>query len=575
MTYIFKFISLIYPKFKINFFLFFLFTVIAILFETFSIAALIPVLDFFSSEENSIFEGKTDFILNFLSSFKILNYKYTIILIIFFIFLIKNLFFIFNQFWQSLFTLKIERFIASQLFKIYLNKDMMFYINTHSGTLIRNMSVEIKNVTKSISSLFIMLIEILMTFTLIIILLYVSPTETFFTSIIVGASGLFIIYFTNKKIKVLSENRALIDKRYNKNLIDTFNSINDIKLMNKLNFFSVIHDKLKNKYFYNIKNFALINAFPRPLMEIIILTLIFSFIIFSLNRDININDAIATLGLFGIVGLRLLPAFSRIIVSFQSLKFRSASFQILYEELNKKIEYNAIEPYQNRNIKSDLFSEKINLKNISFKHGDNKIFENFNLEIKKNRLLFVYGESGAGKSTLLNLIMGLIKPTQGEILLDNKHSIYDNIGNWRNIVSYVPQHLYLLDETIEKNIAFGEKVKDIDYEKLKEVIKLSKLEDYLNENDLNKHSLGEKGMKMSGGQIQRMGVARALYRKPKILLLDESTNGLDYETEKSFLNDLNDLKKEITIIFVSHREHIKDYADDFVEIKKLNFLRNY
>ena len=114
---------------------------------------------------------------------------------------------------------------------------MMFHINTHSGTLIRNMNVEIKNVTKSISSLFIMLIEILMIITLFIILLYISPTETFFTSFIIGSSGLFIIYFTNKKIKVLSDNRALIDKRYNKNLIDTFNSINDIKLMNKLNFF--------------------------------------------------------------------------------------------------------------------------------------------------------------------------------------------------------------------------------------------------------------------------------------------------------------------------------------------------
>ena len=187
-------------------------------------------------------------------------------------------------------------------------------------------------------------------------------------------------------------------------------------------------------------------------------------------------------------------------------------------------------------------------------------------------MLLIYGESGSGKSTLLNLLMGLIEPTSGDILLDDQDSIFNNKTNWRNIVSYVPQQIYLLDDTIEKNIAFGEKTKNIDHERLKQVIKLSKLDNFLRENDLNKYNLGEKGMKISGGQIQRIGVARALYRNPKVLLLDESTNGLDYETEKNFLNDLKELKKEITIIFVSHREHIKDHADEFVEIKKLNSL---
>ena len=570
MNYIYKFVRIIYPKFKLSFLLFFFFTLIAILFETFSLAALIPVLEFFSSDGKNLFDGKTDFIIKFISNIKIFNYEYIIILIIFITFIVKNLFLIFYQFWQSVFTLRIERYLASELYKVYLQKDMMFHLKTHSGTLIRNMSVEIKNVTKSISSLLVMIIEIFMTLTLIIILLYVSPTETFFTSIIIGSSGLLIIYFTNKKVKVLSEKRAEIDQRYNKNLIDSLNSINDIKLMNKLNFFSIIHDKLKNKYFYNIRQFSLINAFPRPLIEIVIISVITFFIFISLNRDPNINEAVTIIGLFGIVGLRLLPAFSRIVVSFQNLKFRYISFQILYEEFNKKI--NDVKILENEKYEKDLFLKKISFKNISFKYEQKKIFENFNFEIKKNKLLLIYGESGSGKSTLLNLLMGLIEPTSGDILLDDQDSIFNNKTNWRNIVSYVPQQIYLLDDTIEKNIAFGEKTKNIDHERLKQVIKLSKLDNFLRENDLNKYNLGEKGMKISGGQIQRIGVARALYRNPKVLLLDESTNGLDYETEKNFLNDLKELKKEITIIFVSHREHIKDHADEFVEIKKLNSL---
>lgn len=574
MKYISKLINLIFLKFKLNFFLFIVFTLIAIFFETFSLAALLPVLDFFSSENTNLFDGRTDFILNFFSNMKILNTEYLIIFVILFAFIIKNLFLIYYQYWQSIFTLKIERFLASELYKTYLKRDMIFHIKTHSGTLIRNMSVEIKNVTKSISALLVMIIEILMTFTLILILLYVSPTETILTSLIVGSAGIAIIYFTNNKIKQLSKSRAEIDQRYNKNLIDTFNSINDIKLMNKLSFFSIIHDKLKNKYFLNIKKFALINAIPRPLIEIIIISIIVSFIFLSLSNSSEVGEAITIVGLFGIVGLRLLPAFSRIVVSFQSLKFRYVSFQILYDEFKGQINGNKLETLSKTRFKSNLFTNNINFKNITFNYQDKKIFDNFNFQIKKNRMLFIYGESGSGKSTLLNLLMGLIKPNEGQILLDGRTNIHDDIINWRNIVSYVPQQIYLLDESIQSNIAFGEKIKDIDYQKLREVINLSKLNNFFNENDIGDYKLGEKGTKISGGQIQRIGVARALYRRPEVLLLDESTNGLDYETEKYFLEDLNKLKKNITIVFVSHREHIKDYADDYIEIKKLNLLRH-
>mgnify|MGYP001163842878 CR=1 FL=1 len=574
MKYISKLINLIFLKFKLNFFLFIVFTLIAIFFETFSLAALLPVLDFFSSENTNLFDGRTDFILNFFSNMKILNTEYLIIFVILFAFIIKNLFLIYYQYWQSIFTLKIERFLASELYKTYLKRDMIFHIKTHSGTLIRNMSVEIKNVTKSISALLVMIVEILMTFTLILILLYVSPTETILTSLIVGSAGIAIIYFTNNKIKQLSKSRAEIDQRYNKNLIDTFNSINDIKLMNKLSFFSIIHDKLKNKYFLNIKKFALINAIPRPLIEIIIISIIVSFIFLSLSNSSDVGEAITIVGLFGIVGLRLLPAFSRIVVSFQSLKFRYVSFQILYDEFKGQINGNKLETLSKTRFKSNLFTNNINFKNITFNYQDKKIFDNFNFQIKKNRMLFIYGESGSGKSTLLNLLMGLIKPNEGQILLDGRTNIHDDIINWRNIVSYVPQQIYLLDESIQSNIAFGEKIKDIDYQKLREVINLSKLNNFFNENDIGDYKLGEKGTKISGGQIQRIGVARALYRRPEVLLLDESTNGLDYETEKYFLEDLNKLKKNITIVFVSHREHIKDYADDYIEIKKLNLLRH-
>ena len=263
----------------------------------------------------------------------------------------------------------------------------------------------------------------------------------------------------------------------------------------------------------------------------------------------------------------LIPSISRIIVSFQSLKFRFISFKILLDELSSISDLEIINPSRSKVQNDSLFNKSLNLNNITFNYGEKKIFDSFSFILKKNKFTFICGESGVGKSTLLNLIMGLIKPSNGEILIDGEKNLYENLDEWRNLVGYVPQNIYLLDESLEKNIAFGQKKENINRDLLKKVIKLSNLDVFASENDLSDFKLGEKGKKASGGQVQRIGVARALYKNPSILILDESTNGLDYETEKNFMMDIQKLREKVTVVFVSHRKHIKEYADEFLEIK--------
>lgn len=565
MNYILKFIKFLFPIYYKQFFLFFILTMLALVLETMSIAIIIPLIGLLSGEVDQITSAKIKFILYYFDQFHSLSYINLVLLTVFIIFIFKNIYSIIYQVWQSLFVLRIEQYLSSKLFNNYLSRNMTFFVANHSGKLIRNMTVEVKNVTKSISSLFTLIIEVLMILIIVFLLLFVSIKVTIISFIVLSSYGLVIILYNHKKIKLLSESRAVIDAKYNKNLIDTLNSVNDVKLLDKRSFFLKIHDQIKNLYAQNAKSFSIINSLPKPLLELFVISIVIFFIFYSLNINRSPAYALQILTLFSVAALRLLPAISRTVTSFQSLKFRYISFKILLDELTKNSEVFSEKLLINN--KKDLnFQENITFENVSFSYGKKEILKTQNIRIKKGEFFLLYGASGVGKTTILNLLMGLIIPSKGKILIDGIN-IQENIPGLRKIISYVPQNIYLLDKSIKENVAFGEKDQDVNIDRLKQSIKFAKIEDLVINNNINEYYLGEKGSKISGGQIQRIGVARALYRSPKIIILDESTNGLDYKTEKLFLEDLIKIKKDMTIIFVSHREHIKNYADNVLELK--------
>ena len=551
MNYILKFIIFLFPIYYRQFFLFFILTMLALVLETMSIAIIIPLIGLLSGEVDQITSTKIKFILHYFDQFHSLSYINLVLLTVFIIFIFKNIYSIIYQVWQSLFVLRIEQYLSSKLFNNYLSRNMTFFVANHSGKLIRNMTVEVKNVTKSVSSLFTLIIEVLMILIIVFLLLFVSIKVTIISFVALSSYGLVIILYNHKKIKLLSESRAVIDAKYNKNLIDTLNSVNDVKLLDKRSFFLKIHDQIKNLYTQNAKSFSIINSLPKPLLELFVISIVIFFIFYSLNINRSPAYALQILTLFSVAALRLLPAISRTVTSFQSLKFRYISFKILLDELTKNSEVFSEKLLINN--KKDLnFQENITFENVSFSYGKKEILKTQNIRIKKGEFFLLYGASGVGKTTILNLLMGLITPSKGKILIDGIN-IQENIPGLRKIISYVPQNIYLLDKSIKENVAFGEKDQDVNIYRLEQSIKFAKIEDLVINNNINEYYLGEKGSKISGGQIQRIGVARALYRSPKIIILDESTNGLDYKTEKLFLEDLIKIKEDMTIIFVSHR----------------------
>jgi ABC-type multidrug transport system fused ATPase/permease subunit len=349
--------------------------------------------------------------------------------------------------------------------------------------------------------------------------------------------------------------RSTAEQKKIDDLQKSFFSIQSIKLDGIENFFI---NKFKNNNSISAKLLSLLNFFNdlnKPIWEI------FIFAGFSITMYIGYNffglfraDLILILATFVIAFFRFLPSLNRMLNSLNSFRFYSTSINYIYNEVHSSDDF--VPSAQNETIKKLKFFKEIQLKNISFKYDDNSpfILNNLDLNIVPNTITFIKGESGAGKSTLLNIICGLIKPTTGEVLVDDKN-INLFLKSYQGMIGYVPQKTLLSDDSILENIIFGKNIEDLDKNLINEVIRQSKLTKLIERlpNGLNT-IIGERGSSLSGGEQQRIGIARALYKKPEILILDEATSALDEETESLLLKEILELQEFITIIIVSHKK---------------------
>jgi ABC-type multidrug transport system fused ATPase/permease subunit len=264
---------------------------------------------------------------------------------------------------------------------------------------------------------------------------------------------------------------------------------------------------------------------------------------------------------------RLLPSINRILSSLQNIKYYKSSLEIISNEL--------VGASKNLNEKEILvgeidFKKSLELKHISFSYKDNNpILENIDLKINKGELIGIIGQSGAGKTTLINIIVGLLTQNSGKIFLDGNELSHDKINLWKCKIGYVPQDVYLIDDTIEKNIAFGIDADKINSQNIEKSISQSQLKSFINQlpNGINT-IVGERGVQISGGQRQRIGIARALYNDAEFLVLDEATSSLDVETETEFINAVLSLKRNKTILIITHRLSTIENCDKIFKIDK-------
>lgn len=493
-------------------------------------------------------------------------------IILFVVFLFKNVFLYSLIIFENHIMKNIRINLSKKLMSKYLSQPYLFFIDKNTSSFLRNLQSEIGNSTNYISAVLILFREVTVVIFLLILLLYKSTETTIIVLLIFGLLTLIIYNIFKNKTSRISQKSLELREKILKIVSEFISSIKDVKIFKAenyiLNNFTQTQKELAKNDFY-IKN---LYAFPRLLLEVVTIGTILIFCIFFISSS-SFDEILPNLTLLIILLVRFMPAFSSINQSLSRLRVLKVSIELINAELN----FNPKEKLKEKErelIKISKFENSINFENVSFQYPktEKPILDNISLNIQEGDFIGIIGQSGSGKTTLINLLSGLLTPTKGNIFIDKKdikdHSINDIIG-------YVPQDIFLLDETIKKNIAFGTEDENINQKNVLEAVKIASLQKFLDTNSLGvEASVGNLGAKLSGGQKQRIGIARALYKNVPLLILDESTSSLDVNTENLFIDEIKNIKKRLTIIFVSHRMTALKYCDKIYKLEDGKIMEN-
>ncbi len=550
-----KLISIAFFFDKKKFYLVILSSFIIISLEFISIAAFIPLFQILIQKEISYPY------LNFLNNFDYDTILTTFLFCILGIFLIKNILLVSLEWFSFFYQETLRKKFSSNLFNFYLNHNWLEIVETNSATKIRHIDGEVKNCVAYIFIFIKLINETLICFSLILILAFINFKILLLNSIILIIFGFLYLFLIRKKFIQLNFDRYKLHLSFVKILQDTFRSLKDIKILQKEKKFKNHFDKYNEDYKDVMTRVNVFGILPRYLLETIIV-LVLVIIIFILHTsEVNKEEILVTLGVYSIVLFRVFPAANKIINSLQQLTGGSAIISLVYEDFRKaKKEFNIKNEFNKNEI---IFNNNIQIKNLNFKYkvkNQNNLLSNIDFEIKKGSSVGVIGPSGSGKSTLVSIFLGLIKQDSGEILVDGKK--IDNFDpEWKKMIGFVPQDVNLINDNLLNNITLDLN-DNFNEERMNEALNFSQLNDFVKElpEGLNTH-LGDFGNKISGGQKQRIGIARAIYKKPSIIVLDESTNSLDTNLEKEIIDNITKIKENYSSIIISHRDTTIEKCD--------------
>ena len=463
---------------------------------------------------------------------------------------------------QTQFIQMSEYNIGKKFVEGYLNQPYSWFLSQNSADLGKTILSEVQEVVGTALSPFIELVsKSIVSAALIIILILADPKIALIVAFSICSIYLFIFYFVSNYLKRIGRERLKNNQKRFSTVNEAFGAAKEIKI-GGLEHVYINNFANSAKIFAKTKSYAkLINQLPRYILEATTFGAILLMIIYIISKTGNFNSVIPIVSLYVFAGYRLIPALQTIYASVTLIAFSGPSLNKIYNDLNNlKIikNYQDLRTHDNNQDKDNKFLfREIALKNIYYNYPNSTraVLHNISLTIPAKSIIGIIGPTGSGKTTLIDIILALLEPQKGTLEIDGQIITNQNSRLWQRSIGYVPQNIYLSDDTVAANIAFGVETKDIDFEAVKKSARLANIHDFIVNELPEKYYtfVGERGIRLSGGQRQRIGIARALYHNRQVLLLDEATSALDNQTEKEVIDAINNLSKDLTIIVIAHR----------------------
>ena len=487
------------------------------------------------------------------------------------IYVIKNLYLVYLVYRQNTFITQSRNQMISRVMGEFLNRPYEQYLGADIPTVFRITDSDIPQTFSLMLAMLQLASEVVVSGLIFIVLLCTDIFMTLFIMVLFGVMTLVIVKIFKPKLNKIGAKNQAIQSRIAKWRIQAIYGLKDVKVLNREEFF-VRNYYETGKVGANVgRTYAVMNNIPRLLIETVFIVGVLTFIIIYMKGGGNVASMVSTLAAFGVAAMRVLPSVNRINTYITEISYNQPSLDFVYQNLQEGMKTDAMLAQRRAYSQKEKLElrDKIELNHISFHYpdSDKNIFTDAHMEVPKGKSVGIMGTSGAGKSTIVDILLGLLHAQEGEITCDGV-DIFKNYESWLAQIGYIPQSIYLIDESIRDNIAFGIDADKIDEKRIWEVLEEAQLKEFVEElpNGLDT-TIGDRGVRLSGGQRQRIGIARALYHDPEILVFDEATSALDNDTEAAVMDAVNSFHGKKTMIIIAHRLNTIEKCDIIYKVE--------
>jgi ABC-type multidrug transport system fused ATPase/permease subunit len=494
-----------------------------------------------------------------------------LLIILIFLFIFKNLYLLFLVYKQNTFISHARNDMISRVMREFLNRPYEDYLGADIPTVFRITDSDIPKTFTLMLSILSLTTELVVSICLGIVLLFVNWQMTALILVVLAVLTLIITKILKPRLNVIGRRNQETQSRIAKWRLQAIYGLKDVKVLNRQDFF-IRNYYEQGKIGADIdRNYVVMNNIPRLLIETVFIAVVLLYVLFYLLSGGDATSLLPQITAFGMAAIRIMPSANRINTYLTQIAYNQYSLDFVYNNLTESMKTDKAMRAERAAIAGPALhlEKEIQMKDIVFAYPDSdvNIFSGANMTIKKGQSVGLMGPSGAGKSTIVDILLGLLHVKSGDILCDGSN-IFSNYESWLAQIGYIPQSIYLVDESIRENIAFGIDAEEIDDDRIWEVMEEAQLSDFVKSLPEGLDTkIGDRGVRLSGGQRQRIGIARALYHNPEILVFDEATSALDNETEAAVMEAINSFHGRKTMIIIAHRLNTIENCDVIYEVK--------